>query len=260
MLTAFLNAVLPNDYQLSEVKRVIRSRPDLSKFERDTIIDFDCMGINREECMVMLQSGREPYSVDRNLYYALTAIQKRMGGEEHNFLLPTLIVVNLLNFRLARKSENPHSIIRLSYQDGTPYFKGLLFVNIEFPKFTKELGEVKSSLDHWLYFIKHIKTWNEIPEEFAEGVFPKAAEALRLTAMSERELATYAESYKIQRDWHNILATAREEAYERGYQEALAKARRKGREEVRNRVRRRLEADGMSAKEIEELLGNDSTP
>lgn len=59
--------------------------------------------------------------------------------------------------------ENVHGI-RLAYEKtGEEFYKKLVFVFIEIPKFTKTEKKLKTDVDKWLYILKNLSRLNKIP-------------------------------------------------------------------------------------------------
>ena len=116
------------------------------------------------------------------------------------------------------------------------------------PRFTKEAHECENDFERWLYLIKNMK--------MLKRVWDKLLEVADVSSLNEEEKAQYHRALKNYRDYHNVMATARQEGREEG--------RKEGREEAvlqnaRNFKRLGVSTDiimqatGLSEEEIQQL-------
>ena len=76
------------------------------------------------------------------------------------------------------------------------------------PNFKLREDELNIRLDKWLYFIRHLEDFQNIPSIFKDEVFIKAFEKAELTKLGQAELDSYENSLKIYRDLKGVIDTA----------------------------------------------------
>ena len=92
------------------------------------------------------------------------------------------------------------------------------------PKFTKTLDELKSSLDVWLYFLRHADKIDTEAVPAALGQQPmvmRALEELKMLTQTDLERERYEARRKVQLDYNTDLKEARMDGHAEGTVEAL---------------------------------------
>ena len=136
-----------------------------------------------------------------------------------------------------------------------------IFLNfVELHRFDKELHECGSLVDKWCYSLKHMGTLDRLPDELRVKAFETPEEKLKY----EHDMIT-------ERDYDNIIYTAKIEGRAEGIAEGEAKGRVEGRAEGRvegkaeglaegrtegkTDVARAMKAKGLEISLISELTG-----
>jgi predicted transposase/invertase (TIGR01784 family) len=103
------------------------------------------------------------------------------------------------------------------------------FTFVELPKFKKELTQLKSILDRWIYFIKHAQDLTMIPQEYHNiEAFQEAFEIAKQTSWNKEELKVYDYMALKEFDEINALKTAEEKGLQKGLEKGLEKGLQKG--------------------------------
>ena len=79
------------------------------------------------------------------------------------------------------------------------------------PNFKIAEADLKTRLDKWLYFIKHLEDFQTIPTVFKDEVFTQAFEKAELAKLDQKELDSYENSLKTYRDLKGVIDTAYED-------------------------------------------------
>jgi predicted transposase/invertase (TIGR01784 family) len=79
-------------------------------------------------------------------------------------------------------------------------------------KFKKQESELANHLEWWLYFLRELVTFNEVPTEFQGDIIEGAFELAKLANMSYEDRHTYELSLKYYRDFINVMDTAKKDA------------------------------------------------
>ena len=91
------------------------------------------------------------------------------------------------------------------------------------PHFNKKENELESRLDKWLYFIKHLEDFQNIPDIFKDEIFTQAFEKAEIAKYSEEERSNYEESLKIYRDLKGVIDTAFDDGIIKGISKVAKK-------------------------------------
>jgi predicted transposase/invertase (TIGR01784 family) len=111
------------------------------------------------------------------------------------------------------------------------------------PRFTKRENELESHFDKWLYFLKYLESFEDIPEILKEEVFIKGFGIAEIANFDERQLAEYEESLKVYRDLKAVVDTSIEEGFEEGFEEGKID------------VAKKMKTKGYPLEEIIDLTG-----
>jgi predicted transposase/invertase (TIGR01784 family) len=294
-LMDFLNCLLP-DLDLVDLSFRDKEKQPNSAYDRKAVYDIYCETSRGEKIIVELQKAQQNYFIDRTLYYASFPIQEQAQVGTWNYKLKAVYCIGILDFYFNPSNDNsPKQVVHtvpanpqddkekekrvihngmLKDQDGKVIYDKLQFIYLEMPQFEKEEHELETRLDHWLYFIKHLEDFQQIPEIFKDSVFIRAFKAAEIAQYNDQERDAYHESLKILRDNYAVfeyaLETATAEAekkglekgevigLEKGLEEGLEKGEviglEKGQKLNSYQTIKKLEAKGKSLPEISDLL------
>ncbi len=79
-------------------------------------------------------------------------------------------------------------------------------------KFKKQESELANHLEWWLYFLRELVTFDEIPTEFKGDIIEEAFHLAELANMSYEDRHAYELSLKYYRDFINVLDTTKKDA------------------------------------------------
>ena len=160
------------------------------------------------------------------------------------------------------------SHVQLKDQYCQTFFNKLTYIFIEMPRFTKQEHELADHFDKWLYFLKHLEDFENIPGILKEDLFIKAFEVAEIANFDERQMAEYEESLKNYRDLKGVIDTSFEEGETLGIEEGkklgIEKGKKEGEENKANEMAKKMkqkeekiekiaEYTGLSKEEIEKL-------
>ncbi len=167
--------------------------------------------IKGEKIIIELQKAKQNYFKDRTIYYSTFPIQEQAEKGDWNFNLKSVFCIGILDFSFEETKKEEKEVvhsIQLKDQNNQLFYDKLKFVYLEMPHFIKEEYQLKTRLDKWLYFIKHLENFESIPEIFKDDVFIQAFEKAEIAKYSEIEKKSYEESLKTYRDLKNTIDTA----------------------------------------------------
>jgi predicted transposase/invertase (TIGR01784 family) len=206
VMITFLNTVLDIEGGIKDLRYGNPEKLGFSQYDRKAVYDLYCITGNDEHIIVEIQSSSQVYFKDRTLLYASRLINEQSEkGKDWNFELPKVYSVNILDFtfeeallplgiEIKRTDENKYvSKVQLIDCDTKElFYDKLTFVYIELPCFTKELKDLKTFFEQWIFIIKHLHELNDLPEKFRKDeVFEKLFETAKIARMTKNEVNNY---------------------------------------------------------------------
>ncbi|ANO48528.1 hypothetical protein Pf1_00280 [Flavobacterium columnare] len=213
LLIDFLNTLLPQHDQIKELSFKNTEQLGITDLDRKAIYDIYCQNEKGEKFIVELQKAKQNFFKERTIYYATFPIREQAEKGEWNYHLKSVYCIGILDFTFddyesePEKSEVVH-IIKLKNQNGKVFYDKLTYIYLEMPNFKKQETDLNSRLDKWLYFIKNLEDFQNIPTIFKDEVFTQAFEKAELANFGQWELDKYESSLKVYRDLKSIIDTA----------------------------------------------------
>ncbi|NBA78062.1 hypothetical protein GOQ04_21070, partial [Emticicia sp. ODNR4P] len=204
--------------------------------------------------------------------YSTFPIREQAEKGIWNYNLKAVYCIGVLDFTFddyesePEKSEVVHTI-NLKNQHGKVFYDKLTYIYLEMPNFKKEEHQLATRLDKWLYFIKNLEDFQNIPELFKDEVFTQAFQVAELAKMDREDWERYEYSLKVFRDnkatYEYAVETAREEGLqqgiqeglEKGIQEGLQKGIQEGLKEGQRNIARQAKMMGLDTLSIQKLTG-----
>ena len=139
-----------------------------------------------------------------------------------------------------------------------PLTQTLRFVFLELGRFNKQISDLETPFEKWIYLLKHMHNMKGIPSEFDEALFKRLFLLAEIGNFTPGELEQYYKSLNNMGDYYNILHTAKEEAeriglekgLEKGLAQGLAEGRAEGRAEAQLEMARKMLEAGMAVDQI----------
>ena len=187
LLIDFLNQLLPQKHQIQSLTfKNVENIPDIP-IERKAIFDIHCKAANGDRFIVEMQKAKVNFFKDRSLFYVSFPIREEAKKGDWTFQLPTIYMIAILDFKYDEEEERKKFLrhVQLKDQDGEPFYDKLHFKFIQMPLFTKTESELVTHFDKWIYFLKKLETFDDIPQILKEPIFEKAfktAEIANFTA------------------------------------------------------------------------------
>ncbi|MGL4346287.1 MAG: Rpn family recombination-promoting nuclease/putative transposase [Cellulosilyticaceae bacterium] len=233
ILIDFLNAILQKPNPIVDIVFQNTEKYGEYFFDRKAIFDIYCTDSEGAHFIVEMQNAGQRYFKDRTIFYSTFPIREQAKKGTWNFKLEPIYCIGLLGFDMEQNDERYYYEVQLKDQYNDVFYDKLTFIYIELPKFHLKESELKTNVDRWLYFLKHIEDFNELPYILNEPVFQHAFEKAKDANLTPEERAEYEKSLKIYRDNINVIDYARTEGKEEGRKEGLAEGLAEGRQEGR---------------------------
>ena len=251
MLIDFLTSLLPEAH-IIDLAFKDKDKLGQGEDDRKAIYDIYCESNTGEKIIVELQKAKQNYFKDRTVYYATFPIQEQAEKGEWNYQLNYVYCIGILDFKFDDKIKNGNGevihTVQLKDQSNKIFYEKLKFIYLEMPHFIKEEQQLETRLDKWLYFIKHLEDFQNIPEVFKDDVFIKAFEIAEIAKYSENERHDYEQSLKVYRDLKVVIETAFDDGQTKKTLEIAKKLKDKGMD-----IDFIIETTGLIKSEIDKL-------
>lgn len=250
LLLDFLNELLYEEQgQIKNITFLKSEHLGSSDLDRRAIFDLYCENEKGEKFIVELQKSRQNFFKDRSVYYATFPIQEQAEKGNWNYELKAVYTIAILDFVF---DEDKHDLDKYKYfvklsdiETNKVFYNKLTFVYLEMPKFKKELSEIETRFEKWLYVLRHLNDLDKIPAKLTEKVFKRLFEVAEIASFNREQLMQYEDSLKYYRDLKNSFDTIRDEGRE------------EGRELEKLELAARMKAKGYGLLEIMEITGLD---
>ena len=236
LLIDFLNSLFNGEQVVKNVTYLNSEHVGDVYAERKAIFDVYCENEHGEKFIVEMQNAYQTYFKDRSLYYATFPIREQAPkGDNWNFKLQHVYVVALLNYDMNEEAFSlesiNHDVGLLDKQTHKVFNNKLTFKYVEIARFNKDINELETNFDKWLYVLRNLSRLDNQPTYLRNEVFNRLFSQAEIARFDKKELKAYEDSLKAYRDIKNSLDTAKEEGRAEGLAEGLEKGLEKGRAE-----------------------------
>jgi predicted transposase/invertase (TIGR01784 family) len=181
ILINFLNAILYEAQPLIEDLEIIDSQPENPTLgTQETRLDVKATINGDRIALVEIQLINVPSFGNRVLYNAAKSYSQQLTGKDRYERLKTVISLKIADFEMF--DNQPEFMSRFVFQEKEQQFEcpdtEIELVFIELPKFSKELAELETTADQWIYFIKNTSTLETVPETLS--AVPEIQKAFRI--------------------------------------------------------------------------------
>jgi predicted transposase/invertase (TIGR01784 family) len=181
ILINFLNAILYEGQPLIEDLEIIDSQPENPTLgTQETRLDVKATINGDRIALVEIQLINVPSFGNRVLYNAAKSYSQQLTGKDRYERLKTVISLKIADFEMFE--NQPEFMSRFVFQEKEQQFEcpdtEIELVFIELPKFSKELAELETTADQWIYFIKNTSTLETVPETLS--AVPEIQKAFRI--------------------------------------------------------------------------------
>jgi predicted transposase/invertase (TIGR01784 family) len=239
-LISFLNAVLDfqGDQRITEVNILNPYQLPKLKGGKVTIIDIKATDQEGRTYIIEMQVGDLDGFAKRVLFYSSKSYSDQIKRADFYRKLRPVIFIGILDFE---HTSNPNVISRSQIRDvetGEQTIKDMEFNFIELPKFNKELKDLVTLTDKWIYFIKNAENLEVVPDNINDEGLKSAYEEANIQTWTQEELDAYDYAFMREEDERS----------------RLDKAEQKGKDEKEKETVIKPYNNGKSSKEISEFL------
>ena len=200
------------------------------------IFDLTCTDDNGAQFLIEVQRGRQKYFKQRAVFYAsrlITSQAPKGRRNEWGYALTAVYLIALLGNPLPDypAGQYLHDICLIDRNTKEIFYEELGYIIVELSIFVKNEEELETDLDKWLYLIKHLSQFNEMPDLFDKPIFEKLFAVAEYSNLTKQEKIMYDSSMKYKWDNKNVLDYEVNEGRERGMKEGLQQGLQQGLQE-----------------------------
>ena len=256
LLLDFLNELLHREEgKIVSLSYLQTEKLGISAESRKAVFDLYCENEKGEKFIVELQKTKQEYFKDRTLYYSTFAITEQAIPGEWNFNLKEVYVVAILDFVFEEDKKDMdryrYDVMLTDIASHKVFYEKLKFVYLEMPKFTKEVDELETHFEKWMYVLKNLKRLDNIPDKLREKIFERIFTAAEIAKLTPEEYRAYIDNLNSYRDLKNCLDYAEAKGKAEGRAEGEAKGRAEGEQERLTLQQRIAELEKQIKKQTE---------
>lgn len=231
ILLMLLNDVLPE-----KVDEIETDPNEIDRFfegDKDATMDIlcHCRSTGRR-FIVEIQQQRKTSFRDRMFYYGASMIHSQVRrGQPYNQLKPVYVLC-FMDFQYPHLSDQ--LVYRYSMLEETThesYGEQLNIYFFEMPRLRKESMSGMDPLEGWLYLLRNLHTFAEVPEGM-DRRYARVFRAAQLTTLTDKEQLQYLRAMISEFEQKDLYGGGFEAGFEQGVERGREEGRAEGREEV----------------------------
>ena len=223
ILISFLNALLYDGQAIIEDLEIIDpySAPSIPS-RKDTFLDIKAKISGNNIVIIEMQVLNVVAFDKRVVYNAVKTFSTQLKAGQGYSRLNPVIALTITDFQMF--SQRNKVISRFTFADMQDSFvypdNPLELVFVELPNFQKELAELETITDKWIYFMKQTNTLETVPETMGE--VPEIQKAFRIANvanLSLQELEDLEKQQMFLEDQQGAILKGIEEGLQQGLQQ-----------------------------------------
>ena len=258
LLLDFLNELLGSrEGRIMDLTYQPTENLPLTVGNRKAIFDIYCTNEQGEKFIVEMQKVEQQYFKDRMLFYSSFPIQAQVKdkGKDWDFNLKHVYAIGILDFAFREDNPDPdkfrYDAKITELETGEVFYDKLTFTYLSMEKFDKELDQLETKLDKWLYVIKNLSKLDRIPEKLKETIFINFFKIAEIAKLNTNEYQEYEASLNTYRDIKNSV----DWAHTKGEMAGIEKGRVEGKIEGKIEVAMKLIEIGLDNAKLQEVTG-----
>ncbi len=220
ILVSFLNAIIYKGEKVIQSLTIVNPyNPGEVLSLKETYLDVKAVLADDSVVIIEMQVARVSAFSKRVVYNMTKAYANQLGKAENYYRLTPVIAVTITDFILFEQTVDAisHFIFKEINQNLAYPDPELQMIFIELPKFNKNLAELTSLSDRWIYFLNQAVTLDEIPEQLGEvSEIELALNIANLANLTVAELEEVQRRAMLLQDERGRLTYAKEEGREEG--------------------------------------------
>ncbi len=220
---SLLNNILgrTKDNEIAEIKfSNIENIPAMDA-EKESYLDILCTDKLDNKFIIEMQVAKEQAFRKLSVFYTAIGIVEQMHKADDYSKIKPVIFIGILNHPMFanRNRVISHHIV-CDMDTATQSFEEVEWHYVELCNFHKELDQLQTNLDKWLYFLKKAESLTMIPDQFTNSPeFKEAFEVIEQSLWTPEERRAYLKSLDTLNKNNRLQAGIFEEGMQKGIQE-----------------------------------------
>jgi len=211
---------------------VVTDTTEEQKSSKSSIVDIRCIDQAKNRYIIEMQVVRQKDYLERAQYYSSVALSRQLKSTEPFGKLDPVIFVGVLDFKFFLNPNYISHHILLDQETHEHVLKHLTFHFVELKKFNKELQELTTLTDKWIYFLKNVHSMETIPNSLKNSDLDDAFHILNKSTWSPEQLELYDRDLDAIRSEPGKRESAKEEGREIGKAEGIEIGKVEGKLEI----------------------------
>ena len=252
-LITFLNGLFEDELVIKDVTFAKTEKLGLRPDDRGVVFDVYCITNEDKHIIVEMQKKEQEYFADRALYYTARAIVQQGIRGIWDYHLAPVYTVCFMDF----VSQSPilkefrTDLVLTDLQTRQRVSDRMRIVYLQLPLFDKHTeAECMDIFDCWIYIVKNMNMFEQMPFSEKYPVFRKLAEIGDLRKLSREELELYDEDIKNMRDIYATRKFDEKKGMEKGMAKGIEIGMAKGMEKEKLATAHRLLSMGLSDEQV----------
>ena len=252
-LITFLNGLFEDELVIKDVTFAKTEKLGLRPDDRGVVFDVYCITDEDKHIIVEMQKKEQEYFADRALYYTARAIVQQGVRGIWDYHLAPVYTVCFMDFvsssPILKKFRT--DLVLTDLQTRQLVSDRMRIVYLQLPLFDKHTeAECMDIFDCWIYIMKNMNMFEQMPFSEKYPVFRKLAEIGDLRKLSREELELYDEDIKNMRDIYATRKFDEKRGMEKGMAKGMEIGMAKGMEKEKLATAHRLLSMGLSDEQV----------
>ena len=252
-LITFLNGLFEDELVIKDVTFAKTEKLGLRPDDRGVVFDVYCITDEGKHIIVEMQKKEQEYFADRALYYTARAIVQQGVRGIWDYHLAPVYTVCFMDFvsssPILKKFRT--DLVLTDLQTRQLVSDRMRIVYLQLPLFDKHTeAECMDIFDCWIYIVKNMNMFEQMPFSEKYPVFRKLAEIGDLRKLSREELELYDEDIKNMRDIYATRKFDEKRGMEKGMAKGMEIGMAKGMEKEKLATAHRLLSMGLSDEQV----------
>lgn len=262
VLTDLLNVILPPHRKVRKLTYMTTEVPQFSPYSKSVRLDLRCTGNDGTIFIVELQCYHQANFFKRCVLYAAKSYDSgSRKGDSQKYDIPPVYFIGLLTGSMqdltgtiGNSGQDNNVISEYTFREKSTMSvadETIFLIFVQLNRFRKKLSDCSSLLDKWCYALNHVSCLDSLPEALKAEAFERLFKACEIAKFSPDVRLKYESEMITERDYYNIIETARQEGLATG----LKEGKKEGKLEERSRIAKALKEKGIDIGAISAATG-----
>ena len=233
ILIKFLNSIIifNDNAKIKDLAIIDPYTIPMLKGMKDSFVDVKAKLDDDSLVIIEMQVLNNEGFEKRVLYNAAKNYSIQLDKGENYHLLNPVIALNIVDFIMFKDTDKIVTNFKLlEKEEFIDYIDDIELIFIELPKFKKELNQLTSIQEQWIYFLKNAESLEFVPKEFDSSI-QKALNTVNEASMSKEELELQHKRKEFISVQKLAVLKADKDGFRKGLREGLEQGLEKGLEQ-----------------------------